>query len=135
MRSDSVIGNSVIGKSKQQAPPALRAFFALFLMLCFAIQSNAQSFKTQAPPMTRIIVRTSLGLGGVLNLCKILGCSTAEALESPQGQLFMSSNSGIPQRDHFAAEPFRVRSGFHVEADQNVQTQEASAGVTSELPE
>ncbi|HEX4426357.1 MAG TPA: S8 family serine peptidase [Terriglobales bacterium] len=127
MRTQS---ESVVSKSKRQAPPASRAFFALFLTLCFGIQSlSAQTFKAQTPPMTRIIVRTSLGLGGVLNLCKILGCSNAEALGDPQGQLFMiqtpASLNGITSLLNIS-----VLGLVSIETDQNVQTQEASAGVT-----
>src|SRR6266550_551170 len=39
---------------------------------------------------TRLVVRDSLGLTGILNLCGLLGgCSTVRGLGDPGGQLFM----------------------------------------------
>jgi subtilisin family serine protease len=121
---------SMTGKSKRQAPPAWRAYFAMFLVLCFGAQAlNAQGFRAQAPPMTRVIVRTSLGLGGILNLCKILGCSTAESLGDPQSQLFMIQT---PASLNLVTSLLNISllGLVSIETDQSVQTQEATAGVT-----
>jgi subtilisin family serine protease len=121
---------SMTGESKRQNPPAFRAYLALLLLLCFGARAlNAQSFQAKTPPTTRVIVRTSLGLGGILNLCKILGCSNAQSLGDPQGQLFMIQT---PAALNVVTSLLNISilGLVSIETDQNVQTQEASAGAT-----
>jgi len=112
----------------RQKPRAFRAYFALALILCFGTQAlNAQKSTPRAPQTTRVVVRTNLGLNGILNLCKLLGCSKAETLEDPQGQLFMIET---PAALNIVTSLLNIRllGIVSVETDQNVQTQEASAG-------
>jgi subtilisin family serine protease len=111
-------------------PQAFRAFFALLCLLCFGVQSSvAQNSNVMPKTQTRLVVRDSLGLTGILNLCALLGCSTVEGLGDPQGQLFMIE---IPS----ALAPLTsllnlsVLGLVTVETDQIVQTQAASAGTT-----
>ena len=66
-------------------PRALRAYFALLLLLCLGAQSSA----AQTAPQTRLVVRDKLGLSNVLNLCKLLGCAVDHGLGDPDGQLFL----------------------------------------------
>jgi subtilisin family serine protease len=118
---------------------ALRACIAGLLCLCFGFQSlGAQAASNQSAPQTRLVVRDSLGLNGILNLCILLECSKTEGLGDPQGQLFMIE---IPA----ALAPLTsllnlsVLGLVSVETDQIVQTQAASAGpppeyLTDEAP-
>jgi subtilisin family serine protease len=107
---------------------AFRVFLALALLLSFGAQSLlAQSSSgTTAPQQTRLVVRDSLGLTGILNLCVLLNCSTVESLGDPQGQLFMIE---VPS----ALAPLTsllnlsVLGLVDVEIDQIVQTQSAPA--------
>jgi subtilisin family serine protease len=116
--------------SKSCQPQAFRAFFALLLLLTFGAQSLAAQ-DWDAPPTqpTRLVVRDSLGLNGILNLCGLLGCSTVESLGDPQGQLFMIA---IPS----ALAPvtslldLSLLGLVSIETDQVVQTQGASVGST-----
>jgi len=107
-------------------PQAFRAYFVLLLLLCFAVQSGtAQTAKTTT--QTRLVVRDSLGLTGILNLCGLLGCSTVEGLGDPQGQLFMIEipSALAPVTSLLDISLLGIVS---VETDQIVQTQGASAG-------
>ncbi len=61
--------NSVTPRRKARA---VRAYLALLLLLCF----GAQSLAAQTAQQTRLVVRDKLGLTNLLNLCKLLGCST-----------------------------------------------------------
>jgi len=106
---------------------AFRVFFALLLLLCFGAQSLAAQSSPASPSQTRLVVRDSLGLTGILNLCALLGCSTVESLGDPQGQLFMievpsSLAPLVPLLN------LNVLGLVSVETDQIVQTQAASAG-------
>lgn len=105
-----------------------RASLALALCLCFGVQSlNAQTSAAQTASQTRLVVRDSLGLNGILNLCGLLGCSTVEGLGDPQGQLFMIQ---IPS----ALAPITSLLNLNllglitIETDQFVKTQGATAG-------
>src|ERR1700731_4269650 len=81
---------STTSESKRRQPRTLRAYWAVLLLLCFSAGSlTAQNSGSYTPPPTRIVVRDGLGLGGILNLCMLLGCSKSQALGDPQGQLFM----------------------------------------------
>ncbi|MGA9981326.1 MAG: S8 family serine peptidase [Candidatus Sulfotelmatobacter sp.] len=107
-----------------------RTCLALLLCLGFGAQSlNAQTSAAQSAPQTRLVVSDSLGLNGILNLCALLNCSTAESLGDPKGQLFMIE---IPS----ALAPLTSLLDLNllglvsIETDQFVQTQGASAGST-----
>ncbi|MGA9039349.1 MAG: S8 family serine peptidase [Terriglobales bacterium] len=80
----------------------------------------------------------SLGLNGILNLCKLLNCSTAEGLGDPQGQLFMIE---VPSSLNAVTSLLNLNllGLVSVETDQVVQAQGASAGpapsyLTDEAP-
>src|ERR1700685_622504 len=99
-------------------------FFALLLSSCF----GAQSLSAQTAQPTRLVVRDSLGLNGILNLCSLLGCSTIKGLGDPQGQLFMVQtpaplNSAVTQL--LSLLPLGI---VDIETDQLVRTQGATAG-------
>lgn len=110
---------------------AIRTFLGLILLLCFAVQSGiaqtAAAASATTASQTRLVVRDSLGLSGILNLCGLLGCSTVESLGDPQGQLFMIQ---IPS----ALAPvtsllnISILGLVTIETDQTVLTQGAVAG-------
>jgi subtilisin family serine protease len=111
-------------------PQAFRAFFALLLLLCFGVQSSvAQNWNAAPQTQTRLVVRDSLGLTGILNLCGLLGCSTVEGLGDPQGQLFMIEIPSV-LAPLTSLLNLSVLGLVTVETDQIVQTQGASAGTT-----
>ena len=117
----------------------LRTLLAVLLILSFGTQTLAAQASTAQPAtQTRLVVRDSLGLNGILNLCGLLGCSQVESLGDPQGQLFMIQ---IPR----ALAPLTsllnlsVLGLVSIETDQVVQTQAATAGpapsyLTDEAP-
>jgi subtilisin family serine protease len=107
-----------------------RTLCVLVLMGCFAAQTlPAYGSTAQPAPQSRLVVRDSLGLTGLLNLCGLLGCSTVEGLGDPQGQLFMIE---IPSQlaPLLSLLNLSVLGLVSVEVDQNVQTQGTSAGST-----
>jgi subtilisin family serine protease len=118
-----------LDKSKRQAPPAFRAYLALVLLLCFAARPLGAQRSVQPPQTTRVIIRTNLGLNGILNLCGLLGCSSVQGVGDPQGQLFVIQT---PAALNLVTSLLNIRllGLLSIETDQNVQTQEASAGVT-----
>ncbi len=114
---------SSTGLSKGLKPRSCAAYFVLLLLLCF----GAQSLTAQTAQPTRLVVRDSLGLNGILNLCNLLGCSTVRGLGDPNGQLFMietpsSLNSITSLLD------LSLLGIVSIEIDQVVQTQGATAG-------
>jgi subtilisin family serine protease len=103
-------------------PGALRAYFALLLLLCL----GAQSLAAQTAPQTRLVVRDKLGLSNVLNLCKLLGCAVDHGLGDPDGQLFLIKT---PRSLNVIVGLLNLNLGvISVETDQIVQTQGADAG-------
>src|SRR5882672_2633791 len=113
---------------KESHPLASRGLLAVFLLLCFTTQSlSAQTQPAPKPPQTRLVVRDSLGLSGILNLCRLLGCSSASSLGDPQGQLFMIQ---IPSllTPVTSLLNISILGLITIETDQFVQTQGASAG-------
>jgi subtilisin family serine protease len=78
---------------------------------------------------TRLVVRDSLGLTGILNLCGLLGCSTVRGLGDPSGQLFMIQ---IPPLVSSLTLPLLqalpTLGIVSIESDQIVQAQGAKAG-------
>lgn len=116
-----------------------RSFLALVLCLCFGVQSlSAQTASTKPVEQTRLVVRDSLGLNGILNLCGLLGCSSVEGLGDPQGELFMIQ---IPSllAPITSLLNLNLLGLITIETDQFVQTQGAFAGpvpayLTDEAP-
>lgn len=107
-----------------------RAFFAVLLLLAFGAQNlTAQTSNTPAQSTTRLVVRDSLGLNGILNLCLLVRCSTVEGLGDPQGQLFMIEVPSVlaPVTSLLNISLLGLVS---IETDQVVQTQGSSAGNT-----
>lgn len=99
----------------------------LLLLACFAAQSlPAYASASQPAPQTRLVVRDSLGLSGLLNLCWLLGCSTVQGLGDPKGQLFMIQ---IPSQlaPLTSLLNLSVLGLVTIETDQVVQTQGALA--------
>jgi subtilisin family serine protease len=112
----------------ERHPQAFRAFLAVLLLLCFGAQSlTAQTQAACRAPQTRLVVRDSLGLGDLLNLCGLLGCSSVNSLGDPQGQLFMIQ---IPSllAPVTSLLNLSILGLITIETDQAVQTQGASAG-------
>jgi subtilisin family serine protease len=106
----------------------LRTLCVFLLLMSLAAQSLPAYGETAQPaPQTRLVVRDSLGLTGILNLCALLGCSTVEGLGDPQGQLFMIE---LPSQlaPLLSVLNISVLGLVSVEIDQVVQTQGASAG-------
>jgi subtilisin family serine protease len=111
-------------------PKVLCAILALTLVLCFGAQSLvAQNSPAPTVSQTRLVVRDSLGLNGLLGLCRLLGCSTVEGLGDPQGQLFMIEIPSIlaPVTSLLNISLLGIVS---IETDQVVQTAGSSAGTT-----
>ena len=110
---------SVSGHSKS------RPFWSC-LTLLFLLFVGPQS----ALADTRLVVRDSLGLTGILNLCGLLGgCSTVRGLGDPGGQLFMIQ---VPQLVSSLTLPLLqgipTLGIVSIETDQIVQAQGAKAG-------
>src|SRR5580700_3105063 len=104
----------------------LRTLCVLLLLACFAAQSLPAYASTPQPAtQTRLVVRDSLGLTGLLDLCGLLGCSSVEGLGDPQGQLFMIE---IPSQlaPLTSLLNLSVLGLVTIETDQVVQTQGAS---------
>jgi subtilisin family serine protease len=121
-------------KTKQCKTPesyknrTFRAYLAILMLICVGVQSvAAQTRTTQTAPQTRLVVRDSLGLTGILNLCALLGCSTVRGLGDPQGQLFMIE---LPSLLNPVTSLLNISllGLITIETDQAVQTQGAWAG-------
>jgi subtilisin family serine protease len=108
-----------------------RTLGVLVLLGCFVATQSLPAYGStpQPAPQARLVVRDSLGLTGILNLCGLLGCSTVEGLGDPQGQLFMIQ---LPSQlaPLLSLLNLSVLGLVTVEVDQAVQTQGASAGST-----
>ena len=86
----NLLRNQLRNQRSERFPQAFRILLAVVLLLCVGVSDvAAQTQGSYATPQTRLVVRDSLGLGGVLNLCGLLGCSSVNSLGDPQGQLFM----------------------------------------------
>jgi subtilisin family serine protease len=114
--------------SHNRQPRTFHVFLALLLLLSFGL-STTQDANAQSASQTRLVVQSSLGLTGILNLCAILRCSTTESLGDPQGQLFMIEIPSLlaPITSLLDLNLLGIVS---IETDQFVQTQAASAGST-----
>lgn len=76
--------------------------------------------------VTRVIVRTTLGLGSLENSCALIGCTVAEGIDGTLGQLFLVTAPDIlnPQ---LLTEVLEVLPGVvDVEADQLLHVQQSS---------
>jgi subtilisin family serine protease len=60
---------------------------AVAALLVFGVGVQNSAAQTQGSG-SRLIIRDSLGLTGILNLCNLLGCSQTQALGDPNNQLF-----------------------------------------------
>lgn len=109
-------------------PKVLRGFLALTLVLCFGAQNLvAQNSSTATSQQTRLIIRDSLGLNGILDLCGLLRCGTVEGLGDPQGELFMIEIPSIlaPVTSLLNISLLGI---VDIETDQAVQTAGSSVG-------
>ena len=106
--------------------PFPRAVQACLLLLVL-ISSQFSAAETQ----NRLVMRNSLGLTGILNVCKLLGCSSVEAIGDPGGQLFLvQTASVVDSRLLLVLKPLGLVS---VEPDQWAATQDewvATQGAT-----
>jgi subtilisin family serine protease len=102
-----------------------RGFTALLAVILLACVGAPR-----AEAQTRLIVRDTLGLNGVVNFCNLIGCSVQHGLGDPDGQLFLVTTPGIldPVTSHLLID---LNLGVvSIEVDQLAQAQEASAGAT-----
>lgn len=98
--------------------PFPRAVHACLLLLVL-ISTQFSAAQTQ----NRVVMRDTLGLTGILNVCNLLGCSAVQAIGDPGGQLFMiQTQSLLNSLTLGLLSPLGVVS---VEADQLVATQGA----------
>jgi len=112
-------------------------FLAFRLLLAFVLLLLLGS--QHAAAQTRLVVRDSLGLPSLTNVCKLLGCSVLENVGDPDGQVFVVQ---LPQAlDPVTTELLlQLNLGVvSVELDQAVFTQSANAGpppsyLTDETP-
>ncbi|HMH01828.1 MAG TPA: S8 family serine peptidase [Terriglobales bacterium] len=102
-----------------------RPFWSCLTLFCLLLVGPQSALAD-----TRLVVRDTLGLTGILNLCGLLGgCSTVRGLGDPGGQLFMIqipplvSSLTLPLLQ--ALPPLGLVS---IETDQIVQAQGAKAG-------
>lgn len=98
----------------------------LSVVLLFILLTGVAVPKSEA--QTRLIVRDTLGLSNLLNLCNLLGCTVDRGLGDPDGQLFLVKSLPI-------VNALDLQSLLHlnigivsVEVDQVVKTQGADAG-------
>jgi subtilisin family serine protease len=124
---------TLVSNRKSCHPQAFRAVFALMLLLCFGAQSVAAqgllSLNANSNTQTRLVVRDSLGVTGIVNLCGLLRCSTVESLGDPQGQLFMIEIPSV-LAPLTSLLNLSVLGLVSIETDQVVQTAGASATST-----
>jgi subtilisin family serine protease len=111
-----------------------RSWFSHLLFTLLLVFSTGQAATAQLLPakasqaQTRLVVRDTLGLENVLNVCKLLHCTVDHGLGDPDGQLFLVK---VPTL--LAPVVSRLMLNLNlgvisVELDQVVQTQGASAG-------
>lgn len=109
---------------KQQLKSRSLGIIALALLLATSLGAPA------AQAQTRLIVRDSLGLGGLNLTCLLTGCKVVDSLGDPKGQLFLVT---LPK----ALNPItsllklNLQTGIlSVEIDQLAKTQEPDASAT-----
>jgi subtilisin family serine protease len=113
--------------SVRRSRRSTQACFGL-LLLVFVLAAP-QSLPAQTSlESTRLVVRDTLGLGNLLNLCNLLGCSVDHGLGDPSGQLFLVKLPAFlaPLTSQLM---LNLNLGvISIELDQNVQTLGTSAG-------
>ena len=125
-----VVGGSLRNNISNLNNTYLRLVCVVLLLGCLAVQGlPAYGSTAQPAPQTRLVVRDSLGLTGILNLCGLLGCTSVESLGDPQGQLFMIQTPALlnPILSKLLLN-ISVLGLVSIEIDQVVQTQGANAG-------
>jgi len=119
-------------RQAERHPQTFRVLLAVLLILVTGVPSlHAQT--TQPAPQTRLVVRDSLGLSNLLNLCSLIHCSGVLSLGDPQGQLFMIQiPSGLAPLTSLLN--LSILGLITIETDQTVQTQGATVtGIPSYL--
>ena len=119
-------------RQTERHPQTFRVLLAVLLILVTGVPSlHAQT--TQPAPQTRLVVRDSLGLSNLLNLCSLIHCSGVLSLGDPQGQLFMIQiPSGLAPLTSLLN--LSILGLITIETDQTVQTQGATVtGIPSYL--
>jgi len=116
------------GNLKSGSSRAFRAICAFLLVAALAAFSMP-AYASVQPSQTRLVVRDSLGLTGILNLCGLLGCTQVHAIGDPQGQLFMIQTPALlnPILSKLLLN-ISILGLVDIEIDQTVQTQGADAG-------
>jgi subtilisin family serine protease len=105
------------------------ALFSLLLVFSVAQISTAQLLSAPgSQAATRLVVRDTLGLNNLLNVCNLLHCSVDHGLGDPDGQLFLVK---VPTLLAPLTEKLMVNLNLgviSVELDQAVQAQGSTAG-------
>lgn len=97
------MGEEMLGRNRNSLVPKslsiriVQALCSIVLMFSVAQPATAQflggllgsSYSSGPQPQTRLVVRDSLGLNNLLNVCKLLGCSVDHSLGDPDGELFL----------------------------------------------
>jgi len=108
---------------------APRVLFSLLLIFSVAQTSTAQLLSGRnSQAQTRLVVRDTLGLNNLLNLCRLLHCSVDHNLGDPEGQLFLVKLPAL-----LAPLTTKLMLSLNlgvisVELDQTVQAQGTTAG-------
>jgi len=106
-----------------------RVICTLLLVFSVAQTSNAQLLSLgSSQAQTRLVVRDTLGLNNLLNLCKLLHCTVDHGLGDPDGELFLVKLPAL-----LAPVTTKLMLSLNlgvisVELDQVVQTQATTAG-------
>jgi subtilisin family serine protease len=104
--------------SVRKFPRAVRLFVIVVLLALVGSQVSV------AQTQTRLVVRNTLGITGILNVCNLLGCSAVQTIGDPTGQLFMIQTPRL--LNSLLLSLLKPLGVVWVEADQLVATQGAS---------
>ena len=109
--------------------------FACLLTLVFALGSVSQPASAQLLSLnlggstgTRLIVRDTLGLGGLNLTCLLAGCSVQQGLGDPNGQLFLVTIPSFLNPVTTILKLLLQPGIAGIEIDQPVNVQGATAG-------
>lgn len=102
----------------------------VFALGAFCRPASAQllSLNLGGSTGTRLVVRDSLGLGGLNLTCLLLGCSVQQGLGDPNGQLFVVTLPSALNPVTAIAQLLLQPGVLGVEIDQTVNVQGATAG-------